>query len=392
MFITLAIFNKLIAQSTIDYKNYQEIFKDDFTYTQKEELGRNWRFVSPNDPDQGWGDEYFTPEQVSLRSDGKHRGTGLLRLSAQRLPEPKPSKHGDRLFVSGKIESIIDIDGTQSCHGMYPGFTYGMFEIRCKLPKGRNGTWPTFWFLSGDTEIDVVDNLKPDPAAVIQSGVIDWHKTFPNDSLGNAEKGAVLYKRFGSLLSDDFNTYTAVWTPSRVSFFFNGRLLYNVDDTVIATHNCAGMLLATLQMKNYDQSVQRAHMDIDYIRVLKPRGNDYSLPYTSDPEAANKSIVESLPNISTAVGALIVNPLSPEEVFYRGNNDELYRALRRGKRWKVESLHETANVQQTDYLVKSELHYDIRTNTITYQGGNNQLQTFTFSTNWQHNTLPSGPL
>ena len=382
-------FSTLLAQSVIDYKNYQEVFRDDFTYTKREELSRNWRFVSPDDPDQGWGDEYFTPEQVSLRSDRQHRHTGLLRLSARRLPVAKPTKRGEKLFVSGKIESKVDIDGSPSCNGMYPGLTYGMIEIRCKLPKGRNGIWPTFWFLSSDTEIDIIDNLKPEPDQVIQSGVIDWRKTLPNDSTTHVGRGAILSKPDGLSLSASFNTYTAVWTPTEVSFFFNGRHLYDVADTAVVTHPCAGMLLATLQMKNYDETVMRAHMDIDYIRVLKPLDNNYTLSYTKDADELDKVLRASFPNVSSAVGALVVNPMMPEkEVFYRGDDDELYHALRHGKHWQVQSLHKLANLQQPDYLVQGNLSFEPRKGVIMYQGRNGRTQLFNFNTSWHHSELP----
>ncbi|GGE97847.1 glycoside hydrolase family 16 protein [Hymenobacter cavernae] len=385
--------NKLSAQSILDYKNYHEIFRDDFTYTEREELAKNWRFVNPNDPNQGWGDEYFAPEQVTLRSDGKHRRTGLLRLSAKRLAEAEAREHGNKLFASGKIESIVDMDGTPNCDGMYQGFTYGMFEIRCKLPYGHNGVWPTFWFLSSATEIDVIDNLKPDPDNVIQSNVIDWRKISPKDSSAHVASEAIFNKPYGPSLSAGFNTYTAVWTPTRVSFFFNGHHLYDVDDTAVATNRCAGMLLATLQMKNYDASVKKAHMDIDYIRVLKPNNNDYTVSYTKNVDNINNSLKAALPDVSPTAGAVAVNPMMPEEeVFYQGKDNELYRALRRGKRWQIESLHKLASLQQDDYLVQGNLTFDSRKGIITYQGRNNRKQLFYFDAGWHHAEVTSDNL
>lgn len=59
-------------------------------------------------------------------------------------------------FRSGKLESKVYPDpGTWL--GKPGGFTYGMFEIRCKLPADDNGTWPAFWLYSGPTEIDVIE-------------------------------------------------------------------------------------------------------------------------------------------------------------------------------------------------------------------------------------------
>lgn len=392
-FISLLSASNLVAQTMLDYQNYREVFRDDFTYARKEEMTKNWRFTHPYYPEHGWGDEYFSPDQVTLRSDGKLRHTGLLRLSAVRLKEPHPTSLGNKLFVSGMIESVAKIDSTENCKGMYnPGFTYGMFEIRCKLPRAQYGAWPTFWFLSSDTEIDVIDNLKPNPAAVIQSGVIDWTKRAPHDSSAQNSKGGIIDKRYGAPLSAGFNTYTAVWSPNRVSFFFNGRHLYDADEKEVATYACSGMLLATLQMKDIDHAMRRAHMDIDYIRVLKPLNDDYSLAYKTTSSPANEALTASLPNVSLAVGSLVINPMSPEEVFYRGKDDELYHALRKGKRWKIKSLHQITNTQEEDYLVNSPLRYDVFTNKLTYEGRDGQIQSFTFSTAWQHVTSPPGSL
>lgn len=391
VFFSLFTFRPSFGQTQLDYRNYQEIFRDDFEYDRLEELIKNWQLLRPGEPDQGWGDEYYSADQVALRSDGRHRRTGVLRLSARRLPTKRSTSRGDKSFVAGHIESIVDMDSSQTCAFDYKGFTYGMAEIRCRLPLGRNGTWPTFWLLSSETEIDVLDNLKPDPAAVIQSGVIDWTRKNRKDST-HLSVEAVLYKTLGAPLSAGFNTYTVVWTPTRVAFFFNGRHLYDVADTAVATHPCSVMLLVNLQMKDYTRQVKNAHFDIDYIRVLKPLANDFTLPYTSETDPAEPELRRTLPQVHPAAGSVVVNPLMVEEVFYRGQDDHLYLARRNRRRlWQTQSLNQLTGAAQDAQLVQGPLRYDIRAGTVFYLGRDGKRQAFVLTDNWQHQDDPAAP-
>lgn len=97
--------------------------------------------------------------------------------------------------------------------------TYGYFEIRAKMPRGR-GMWPAFWLIPADLswppEIDVVeahgDRLDRYWASV------HWR----------SENGSKLYKSFRIPtpdLSEAFHDFGVEWGPARIRWTFDGRLV-----------------------------------------------------------------------------------------------------------------------------------------------------------------------
>ena len=122
--------------------------------------------------------------------------------------------------IRGKIESGM-------LRSKWSG-EYGYFECRLKLPEGR-GMWPAFWLNPQDghwpPEIDILE--------VVNNGRDTTRNTFHfvhsgasapmpvASSLLNPNK---TYKP-GIDFKDDFHTYSAEWTPTRVRHF--------VDDVLV---------------------------------------------------------------------------------------------------------------------------------------------------------------
>jgi len=122
--------------------------------------------------------------------------------------------------IRGKIESGM-------IRSKWSG-EYGYFECRLKLPEGR-GMWPAFWLNPQDghwpPEIDILE--------VVNNGRDTTRNTFHfvhsgasapmpvASSLLNPNK---TYKP-GIDFKDDFHTYSAEWTPTRVRHF--------VDDVLV---------------------------------------------------------------------------------------------------------------------------------------------------------------
>ncbi|MBS1628964.1 MAG: hypothetical protein JST27_02785 [Bacteroidetes bacterium] len=120
----------------------------------------------PDDPGWGWGDsydstnhtwvdgEFYDESQVSVIPGG------ILRLTAIRLDQLAQIQsswyHAEFLkgnrntpdrwcrYKSGMIQLRRDVSGApfEGCND-FKGFTYGMFEVRMKIPKGV--TYPAFW-------------------------------------------------------------------------------------------------------------------------------------------------------------------------------------------------------------------------------------------------------
>lgn len=92
-------------------------------------------------------------------------------------------------------------------------FTFGRFEIRCRIPKGA-GLWPAFWGFGGETEIDVFEFCGERPG-LFKGALHRWSS--PKFSSDGRE-------RFRDL-STGFHVYAVEWEPDGVSWFVDGELV-----------------------------------------------------------------------------------------------------------------------------------------------------------------------
>jgi beta-glucanase (GH16 family) len=150
----------------------------------------------------------FTPRPENVSVSG-----GMLRLTARREKTSFDGRARD--FTSAQVVSYGLAD-----------WTYGRFEARLRLPEG-DGLWPAFWLYptkgvygghpkSG--EIDIAEFITRLPNRVW--GVI--HSQAPN---GKHVVQAATHDH-SAPLSADFHVYAAEWTPTRIRFYFDGRLFH----------------------------------------------------------------------------------------------------------------------------------------------------------------------
>jgi beta-glucanase (GH16 family) len=92
---------------------------------------------------------------------------------------------------------------------------YGYFQITAELPSG-NAMWPSFWLmpasLTGTQEIDPMESFG---SVANQYGVTIHAPSSGIDATGIS----------GGNLSKHFNTYGVYWTPTTISFWFDGRMV-----------------------------------------------------------------------------------------------------------------------------------------------------------------------
>jgi beta-glucanase (GH16 family) len=102
--------------------------------------------------------------------------------------------------------------------------TFGKIEARIRLPYSR-GIWSAFWALGLDIatiawpscgELDVMENVGSEPSTV--HGTVHG----PGYSGGNGITAKYELPR-GQKFSDDFHTFSAIWTPVLVEFFVDGN-------------------------------------------------------------------------------------------------------------------------------------------------------------------------
>jgi len=123
---------------------------------------------------------------------------------------------GGQHFTSARLDSVG------------PGWTYGRFEARIRLPCAR-GSWPAFWMLpvnggqwplSG--EIDILEHVGHQPGVV--HGTVH---TGAYNHVAHTEKG-------GPLTVPDaceaFHRYQVEWTPQAVVFSVDDAPYYRFDN------------------------------------------------------------------------------------------------------------------------------------------------------------------
>lgn len=464
LLLSLCPLPDLFGQCKLDYSNYELVLDEQFdTYG-----GSTANLLGPSSiwkatfecPLSGWGVEYFDQSQVSLIPDGT--GGSRLRLTAERLPVPinavgnpaascrasgyTTAAGGKQiLFKSGLLtlkdaaalppSSLPIFDNTLSCPpvpGNMRGWSYGIFEIRCKTPAGsstgvdpeRWDTWPAFWLI-GHGELDMIDAIGSNPGVFTSMGKIDWTR-FPESNPSDWDRlttscptcppfdgtksylpgDLVLYNPGSSTvyrakrplapvsysmkvnatkrnLSNEFTTYTAVWTPDKITFFLEGREVYTLTgDQAKLGNGCPLNMLVDLQMHpsavDPDVPFSRIYqMDIDYIRVYKPGQGNYNVAYKSTANSLHHDVFAGMAtapvNVSSKPGSIAVNTSNADEVFYRGTDDYLYVANRVSGNWSVKKLEFNDGIP---IKATGDIKYVPNHDLLIYAGSNNRINLF----------------
>lgn len=103
------------------------------------------------------------------------------------------------------------------------GFLYGMFEIRAKLPRFPANGYSAFW-------MDAVTWPPEFDAFEYHSGTDYFFSSTHWRDAGVKKECVTNYKPVTGGLTDDFHTWTIVWCPDKVSYFFDGRELKTETD------------------------------------------------------------------------------------------------------------------------------------------------------------------
>jgi hypothetical protein len=94
-------------------------------------------------------------------------------------------------------------------------FTYGRFEVRCRIPAGQ-GLWPAFWGFGGETEIDAFEFCGERPQWM-KGSLHRWGPT----------KFSHTGKHRSKDLSKDFHTYAVEWEQDELRWYLDGELVHS---------------------------------------------------------------------------------------------------------------------------------------------------------------------
>lgn len=145
------------------------------------------------------------------------------------------------LMQNGKVQ----INRLTSAVWSKKQFRYGYFEARCFLPKGK-GYWPAFWLYGGNPneEIDIME-AKGERS---NSYHVDVH--CPNrcdriKQVGFIDKPFGHWVKTKQKITGEWVTFSGLWAPEGVWFYFNDRLVaqhkvtFNTSMNLIANFSLA---------------------------------------------------------------------------------------------------------------------------------------------------------
>jgi beta-glucanase (GH16 family) len=174
---------------------------------------------------------------------------GALQIALRPTDQAHAARLNNFKYVSGLITT-------------QPSFTqtYGYFEIRAKLPRGK-GVWPAFWLLPADLswppEIDILESVG-DPGVVYTT----FHST-----------AAKIEGREHRVSPDDFHVYAVGWDRDHIAWFVDGREVRR-EKTPADMHKPMYMLANVASGGDWagapDASTRfPAKLTIDYIRAYR---------------------------------------------------------------------------------------------------------------------------
>lgn len=161
-----------------------------------------------NDPNS-LNQEYNSLDNVVISN-----GTCKIVAKQETVFRRAVSYKGDNEIVDDGYPNLRVYNYTSSNIWTHQDFSYGKYEVRCKLPAGK-GFWPAFWTFGGQrwNEIDIIDNLEGTQRYSCGPG-------YDYDGDGQAE-GC----RFGTNNIPDlsqWHTYTCIYEFDRIIWQIDG--------------------------------------------------------------------------------------------------------------------------------------------------------------------------
>jgi beta-glucanase (GH16 family) len=243
--------------------NAQLVWRDEFNGTALDTS--KWSYDTAFNK-QGWFNKelqyYSAGRPENLRVTG-----GVLTIEARHEtldPARFPDWSGQN-YTSGRIYSAG------------PGWTYGFYEIRAKLPCAP-GTWPAIWMLPtkmvkwpDDGEIDIMEQVGAEPNLI--------YSTLHTGLFNHVLKTQRSAQKSVPTSCSDFHVYQLDWRPDQILIGVDGQGIlrvrndqpggkgawpFNVPFKMILNLAIGGDWAAA---KGIDDAAMPQLMDVDYVRV-----------------------------------------------------------------------------------------------------------------------------
>jgi hypothetical protein len=224
-----------------------------------------------------------------------------------------------------------------SCGFVSNGFTYGLFEMRCKMPANTDiDFWPTFWLFHDPSEIDIFEfhsrtwneilAISEPNTNHFSTNLIDHDDCITIDAQEFCATCTESYNKISSPnLSSDIHTFQMAWLPpaagetyGKITYFLDGRELRTISNAMVPF--CAMELMINLAVGGNccDSPTPNDNFIIDSIKVYQR--SDYSLPYKSEYAWMSAPLSYAFnPNhvVESSGNSLCINP-DGNRIFYRG--------------------------------------------------------------------------
>lgn len=186
----------------------------------------------PADWELVWSDEFDGKEldRAKWKHETGGHGFGNNELQFYTDRAENAFVEGGALVIRAQAEKFQNRNYTSAKLQSKAAWTYGRYEFKAKLPKGK-GVWPAIWMMPSDMkkyggwpecgEIDIVEQLGHEPNRVYGT----LHFGNPHAAAG---KGASVQLKQGSL-TDDWHEYVLEWFPGEMRWFVDGEL-YQVQN------------------------------------------------------------------------------------------------------------------------------------------------------------------
>jgi beta-glucanase (GH16 family) len=187
----------------------------------------------PEDWELVWSDEFDGPEIDKAKWKYETGGHGFGNNELQFYTDRADNSFLDKgqLVIRAQADKFKNRNYTAAKLQSVQAWTYGRFEFKARLPKGK-GVWPAIWMMPSDMkkyggwpqcgEIDIVEQLGHEPNRVYGT----LHHGNPHPPAG---KGASVQLKQGSL-TDDWHEYALEWFPGEIRWFVDGEL-YQVQNS-----------------------------------------------------------------------------------------------------------------------------------------------------------------
>jgi len=306
IFLTALMFfaSSTYAQIKLDPQApWVTLFEDEFTtYNSIYELSNNYRL------DDQRCNTYFeiTPQTAEINR-------GILTLKA--VKNYPTCNDGSVLDYTGLSLKYKNIYSPPACNWEYAqlGFRYGLYEIRCKLPKDQFNA--SFWLYNGAEEWNLIESTGDGLPTNVHDYPRAWDTPeFPVSNQFPDRRTCGAFVPVERDLTSHYHTYSFMWDYDNktLTWFFDGREIRT--ETRQRIFPCNQPFIFGIS-QGY-ASADTGAFDIDYVRVmgLKDTSALYRYKYSSRALPQDKKI-------SDAPDALAVGDAS--RIFYRNAQNNI---------------------------------------------------------------------